>query len=94
MPQSIEYSRVVSLFLNRIKGWITALVTQHSINSLLCPYLKSKSVLIYCRPLGCPAADQVVRACCGGVKDSWEGPITRERWDFPSPFSDKKASFF
>lgn len=86
MPQSIEYSQVVSLFLNRIKGWITALVTQHSINSLLCPYLKSKSVLIYCHPLGCPAADQVVRACCGGGKRHMGGAHHSGKMGFPFSF--------
>lgn len=66
-PQSIKYSWVIPWFVNNVKGWITALVMQQSINWLSSVPLSEKQICTDLRPSHMLPCDRlVVPACPGG----------------------------
>lgn len=93
MPQSVKYSWAIPLFVNNVKGWITALVMQQSINQLSSVPPSEK--LIWADLLPFPVLPCDRSGCASlswGLKDTWLGPSPQGRRSLPPPYPAGKAS--
>ena len=93
VPQSIKYSQVIPLFVNNVKGWITALVVQQSINRLSSVPLSEKQICADLLPSPMLSCDRPGCASLSwGLKDTGLGPSPQGRHGFPPPYPAGKAS--